>query len=765
MALHQPSVKGCPTMAIEGSGTAVRVVRMTRTAAWATLVVGTVVGLLILPDDVESVLVFTSVIFFGLLLARVLAAAVAWPAHRAALFLLAAGISLWAIGSASITVGEAVTFPSWSEVFFISSLLCMAAYLLIGVSRHHVADRSVWLEATVIVGGAACVTGMLFLTPLASAASEQPVPMLVALLLPMLDVMMVLVIAAQSALRMRAWSWRTFKLALGFLLLAIADLSLLSYQADGYYAFTPSLNIAWGIALLLIVGAACSAAEDVATIRSRPGGVMLVSASAVALFVLVWETQGTIGNYLRWPAVITLVAAGARLVLALRESRHTAEAVRLSRTDDVTDLPNRRYVLARLSRGLRQDEPLTLLLVDLDGFKEVNDSLGHSAGDDVLRLAADRIRMSVSPEVVVARLSGDEFAIVVADDDPLRIVELGQRVRRALRQPARLDGVELVLHSTVGVATRIPGDTDGSDLLRRADIALYEAKTTRAGILGYDPGADVFSRDRLRLAEDLRRAIDDHRLEVWYQPQIHAATQRVCGMEALVRWRHPSMGIVSPAVFLPTARRSGLMLALSEVVASLVVADASRWSQHGLSFPVSINVAPPELLGGTLIPWLLTKVNEARLAPGSLVVEVTEDSFLSDPDRAREVLIDCHRHGLQVSVDDYGTGFSSLSYLRDLPLDELKIDRSFVAAAMVDAKSHNIVDFTTQMAHALGVRIVAEGVEDATTTADLVAMGVDVLQGYHLSRPMPSNAVESWVLRWEGDLVNREPAPNLPDGP
>ncbi|MEZ5114982.1 MAG: GGDEF domain-containing phosphodiesterase [Candidatus Nanopelagicales bacterium] len=304
-----------------------------------------------------------------------------------------------------------------------------------------------------------------------------------------------------------------------------------------------------------------------------------------------------------------------------------------------------------------------------------------------------------------------------------------------------------MLQSSAGIAVRDPEDS-GSALLRRADVAMYQAKLSRVGATVYDASRDEFSRQRLVFVDELRRALADGQLTVWYQPQISAATQTVTGLEALVRWDHPVDGMRSPAVFLPTARRAGLMPALTEEVQRHVVRDAARWWGAGLRVRVSMNLAPPELLSSSVVAALLRRVDAIGLPAGALGLEVTEDSFLADPERARAVLAELARHGLEVSVDDYGTGFSSLSYLRDLHAQELKIDRSFIATLIADERSRLIVRSTTQMAHALGMRVVAEGVEDAATSAEVVAMGVDAIQGYHVAPPMPAGVVEAWLRDW-----------------
>jgi EAL domain-containing protein (putative c-di-GMP-specific phosphodiesterase class I) len=301
--------------------------------------------------------------------------------------------------------------------------------------------------------------------------------------------------------------------------------------------------------------------------------------------------------------------------------------------------------------------------------------------------------------------------------------------------------------ASVGVTLRC-GEASSSDMLRRADIAMYQAKSERAGAILYDPERDEFTTARLRTAELLRRGIPERQLRCWYQPQVDAGTNEVTGLEALVRWAHPSEGMLPPKQFLQIARSSGLMPTLTEAVAEIVLRDACRWASRGIRARVSLNIAPPELLNKPLLDLLLKRVDEAGLPANSLVIEVTEDSFIADPARAREALERIREHDVQVAIDDYGTGFSSLSYLRDLPVQELKLDRSFVRAVQSDARSRIIVASTNQMARGLGLRTVAEGVEDADIAARLRSVGIDVLQGFHLAKPMPKDDVEGWLAAW-----------------
>ncbi len=741
-------------------GPAVSAVGLLGIVVWAILTLGiamaAVLTLLELDDSAQEILLVFLGFFFVAVVARLVAAAVAFPARRRSLVTLAIGVCLWAAGSVLLTSGDPLTatsFPAPGEALFLSSALFMATFLLLDVPRREPHAGMIWLEAAVVCGGAATVAGLLLLKPVAQAFGSQGVPLLLGLLYPVLDLMLATLVLGQAVLRLRDRSRATVSLAVGFVALAVADSSLALNLRTATYVSNRVIDILYGIAFALICWGACARRSDVAVLQiRRQRARTLIVAATVALGALTFRPSGNAEWYITVPALITLVAAGWRLVLALREAQGAAEALRLSRTDELTGLPNRRAVLQDLQAGMADGHPLALMLMDVDGFKDINDSLGHAAGDAVLEATADRMRRLVRPGLTVARLGGDEFAVLVRENDPIELVELAQHLRQVLLEPLRVEGLELAIRASVGITVKGQADVEATDLLRRADVAMYEAKVTRSGTLLYDVSRDGFSRHRLRLAEDLRRGIAEDQLVVWYQPQIDAATQRISGVEALVRWQHPTEGLLLPLNFLPDARRSGLMLALSEAVAHQVVTDARRWMDSGFSFRVSMNCAPPELLGGSFLPRLFEAIDHAGLAPDTLLVEVTEDSFITDPERAREMLLEIRDRDVQVSIDDYGTGFSSLAYLRDLPVQELKMDRSFVGTIMSDARSRVIVTSTMQMAHAMGLRMVAEGVENPETAAELVVMGVDVLQGHHIARPMVAAEIGPWARRWSAGL-------------
>jgi diguanylate cyclase (GGDEF)-like protein len=694
-----------------------------------------------------DLLMVLEVAFFTTFVVRALVATQAWPSRRAPFLALAAGLMLWSLGGVILNASDAdvTVFPAPGEGLFLAAYLCWTVYLVLDVPGEHHYRSVAWLDAVIVCGAAASVSAAVMISPVAAAlpGSRSAIAQALALLYPLLDLSLALLVVGQILLQVRPGTWRSWAFVVGFVVMAAADLSFLLNLDMGTYDFSPVPLALWALALMILVDAACIP-RPLVSARARPvPPVLLFVAAAAALLLLVFPGRDP-AWWVMLPAAATLLATGGRLLVALRESRDAAEAIALAQTDDLTGLPNRRAVLHRLATRLEGDGPLGLLLLDLDGFKDVNDTLGHHAGDQVLSLAALRLREAVPPDAMLARIGGDEFALVVDEDDQTRLLARASGLRAALEEAIVVEGVELVIQASVGVTVRGAPDYRAADLLRRADVAMYEAKVHRSGAQLYDPARDDFTRARLRMGEELRRGIDEGRVTPWYQPQVDTVIGELVGIEALARWDHPEQGHIPPETFLPVARRAGLMPLLTEQMIGQVVDDAAAWWAKGCHARVSLNLSPPELLSGRTLPLLLERIRQAGLPPGTFVMEVTEDSFLADPDRARAVLVEAHAHGVLTSIDDYGTGFSSLAYLRELPLSELKIDRTFVAAVRTDERSRVIIASTVALAHALGMRVVAEGVEQEDVVADLVDTGVDVLQGYHVARPMPRADFEQW---------------------
>jgi diguanylate cyclase len=702
----------------------------------------------------QAILLVTLAAFFPLLICRLLLAARLFRSRRVPLLLLAGAVGLWSMGSMVVnaaSLDEQRDFPAPGEWFFLSSYLGLVGFLIFDAGWKRLRPSRSWLDAAVICGASFCLAALLLVLPVRLASGEEGLPLLLAVMYPLVDLLLALVVLGQALLRIRTDLRTTVMLGIGFALLACADSTFaLTVTAPTYHFGTVSIAL-WGGAWALLVSAACQPTHPrVRTMPRSAGSQPLVGAGLVALAVLTLPTDETLTYYTVPPAVLTMLAVGYRMVLALRDANHATEALALSQTDDLTKLPNRRAVRARLQESLHRGRPLALMLLDLDGFKEINDALGHHAGDIVLTLVSERMQFTLENDVMVARLGGDEFAILVESRDKIELVETAHQLLKVIADPIVVDGIEISVSGSIGITAVEADDAelDSGEVLRRADVAMYQAKSSRSGAALYDAHLDEFSRSRLELAEDLRKGLTEGQIEVWYQPQVDVHTMTPYAFEALVRWRHPSHGLLSPIAFLPTARRVGLMGRLSDVIAVHAISDLTWLTEQGLDLRLALNCAPPELLSHAFLPRLYATLEEWQVDADRLILEVTEDSFLADPQRARDILLDARRRGLQISIDDYGTGFSSLTHLRNLPVQELKIDRSLVRDIATEERSRKIVASTIQLAHALDMRTVAEGVEDAHTMNVLIDLGIDCLQGYHLARPMPATELASWVRAW-----------------
>ncbi len=732
-----------------------RVQRALAPVPWIVIVVGLVVNQVV-PEGTALrtiALLIVIAVFFGSVLGRLACVAAASPVRRVPVLVLLFAVVTWAAGSISVNAsggaGGPEPFPAPGEWLFLVAYLGLVGFLLLDLERRAARSAHVWLDLVIICGGIACLASLLLVTPLQAVSGQEGTGLLLAFLYPLAAAILALVVLGQVLLQLRTDLTTSLLLGASFLLLAAAESVFAGTDSATTYEFASATYALWGAAFALLVAAACRPRQS--RMRGVPrsaGTVGLVGAGLLALVVLAIPTDVTLTVFSTPPAVLTLAAASARLALALREANRANEAFALSQTDDLTQLPNRRAVRTWLTEGLADHRPMALMLLDLDGFKEINDALGHTVGDTVLRMVAIRMREAVDSRARIARMGGDEFAIVLANTDEIELVETARGVLVELAKPIVIEGIEISPSGSIGVTVASATDAGDGEVLRRADVAMYQAKTSGLGVALYDGELDEFSRSRLQLAEELRRAFTTGQIEVWYQPQVEIATMTVSGLEALVRWQHPVEGLISPVSFLPAARRAGLMTQLSQIVCSRAVADLAGFLGDGLDVKVAINCAPPELLGPTVLPSLYAAIEEADLPPDSLVLEVTEDSFLADPERTREVLSELRGHQVQISIDDYGTGFSSLTYLRNLPVQELKIDRTLIGNVAEDERSRMIVASTVGLAHALSLRIVAEGVEDAADLAALAAMEVDLVQGYHFARPMPAWQIAAWMKSW-----------------
>jgi diguanylate cyclase (GGDEF)-like protein len=416
-------------------------------------------------------------------------------------------------------------------------------------------------------------------------------------------------------------------------------------------------------------------------------------------------------------------------------------------TDELTGLATRRALTAALEAV---DGPVAVLVADLEGFKELNDTLGHAAGDTLLREVAGRLRAALGARWILGRFGGDEFALALPGGGLAAATDAARRVAVALQEPFVLDGLEVLVDASVGAALGPTHGTDPDTLLQRADVATSQAKEARDGFRVYAGVRDRHARERLTLLAELRRALERDELVLHFQPKVALADGHVAGAEALVRWQHPRHGLRGPGAFLPHAEHAAVMRPLTLHVLDRALRALAGWRADGMDLHVAVNLSVQNLLD-VRTPHHVAEALEAHgVPPEALTLEVTERLLLADPRRAADVLGELRRLGVRLALDDFGTGFSSLEHLKRLPVDELKIDKSFVMRMDEDAADRAIVASTAALAHALGLRVVAEGVESATSAAVLAAIGCDLAQGFHFSPPVPGERIPALV---DGRLV------------
>lgn len=455
-----------------------------------------------------------------------------------------------------------------------------------------------------------------------------------------------------------------------------------------------------------------------------------------------------------WSAddITTLAALALQAGLALERAGLTAETQRLGLEDPLTGLPNRALFLDRLSQALAAAEhkavPVALCVLDLDGFKDINDALGHAAGDAVLCEVAARLRGVLRAHETVARLGADEFAVLLpAHQSTAELV--AERLARALSTPIVAAGHKLGVTASMGIATYPDHGETADTLLRRADTALMHARRTQTGFAIAATEDDAPSAERFMLIGGLRQLLagssEVGELELHYQPKVDCQSGAAVGAEALVRWRHPVLGLVPPVRFIPLAEQTGLIKALTRWALETAAVQCQHWLANGWRIGVAVNLSANDIQDDALPTFIGDLLGRCGLPPDLLTVEITEGMLVEDPAQAMAVLRRLDALGVRASLDDFGTGYSSLAYLKHLPVHELKIDQSFVRDLVRDERDQAIVSSTIGLGHSLGMRIVAEGVEDQATLDCLRALGADVVQGYHLARPQPADAFDEWL--------------------
>ncbi len=421
----------------------------------------------------------------------------------------------------------------------------------------------------------------------------------------------------------------------------------------------------------------------------------------------------------------------------------------LANHDSLTSLPNRIYLYRRIEETLssrKGDQKCALLLMDLDRFKEINDTLGHLTGDKVLKEIGPRLESELGElPGVVARLGGDEFAIFLSNiRNPQQAVVMAHRFLDAICQMFELDGIHTEISASIGVSISPDQAQDVTTMMRYADVAMYHAKRRLKGVSLYDPNYDSHSPFRLELMGALGRAIRENELHLHYQPKIQISEDCVYGFEALLRWEHPQLGSVPPSDFIPIAEMSNVIYPLSVWVMEETIKQCAQWREQGLSVTVAMNLSARNLMDERVVDDLKRLLNEYQLEGQYLEMEITESMIMSDPKRAQIALEKINTLGVKLSIDDFGTGYSSLAYLKRLPVQTLKVDRTFVDGMLDDEHDEIIVHSTIQLAHNLGLSVVAEGVENVATYERLRELQCDAVQGYLFARPMDKDKAENW---------------------
>jgi diguanylate cyclase (GGDEF)-like protein len=466
---------------------------------------------------------------------------------------------------------------------------------------------------------------------------------------------------------------------------------------------------------------------------------------AAQTLILVFTAGGIgLGVVILSAFLVLLVRYQRRLVQSATDSEHQATH------DGLTGLPNRVLFTDRVGQALaasrRTGASFTVMLLDVDRFKEVNDTLGHNYGDELLRDVAARLRSVLREPDTVARLAGDEFAVLLPGVGTERARELASRMLRELHRSFLLGDVSVDIEISIGAAVAPEHGDAVDDVMRNADLAMYAAKDAKTGIVMYDPGTLVHQPTRLLLLGELRRALDrPGELVLHYQPKIGLHLNELSGVEALVRWNHPERGSVPPGEFIPMAESTGLINRMTVHVLDMALAQVRAWLDAGREIPVAVNVSPRCLLDTEMLDHARELLERHRVPARLLRLEVTETAVMANPALALETLTGLHELGVRLSIDDYGTGYSSMAYLKRLPVDELKVDRSFVLNMTSSDNDAILVRSAIDLGHNLGLTVVAEGVERAEHVAALRELGCDIAQGFHFARPMPPQQLAEWL--------------------
>jgi len=695
------------------------------------------------------------------------------PRLRSAWLAMAAGCVLYTLADLVFLYHDQnlnpIPSPAPSDAFFLScNLAFIIGFAILTQSSFGRVHASVRLDGAIAGLAIAAVAGVVWFEPVLHI-SGRPFQAAVDLAYPVCDLVLIVLLAAGLAPHRFRPNRTTLLLMTGVAFSVVGSVVFLNQATHGTYRAGTLLGATWLLSFFFI-GLAATVRDRRRIARvpvSSPTGIVVVPVvfGVVSLAVLadsIYEHDSSVVVIL---AIVALALVICRMAITLREVRQSMANYQDARTDYLTGLPNRRSFLERLESSLSA-EPDTaggtgVLLVDLDGFKEVNDALGHTAGDDLLCVVAKRFAHRLGHRGVLARLGGDEFACYcpVSDEDDL--VAIAHELAQTLTDPCVLDGTSVRVGASIGVASSGPDVTTNGELLRCADVAMYDAKRTHCAVSAYRPEADPHSRERLALIDALRDAISARTLIMYYQPTLDMHTGTLRGLEALVRWPHPSLGLLFPDSFIPLAEQNGLMPQLTSAVLEMAVGQAARLDRAGHHLGMSVNISRYDLVDEDLTCNVAAVLARHGFPAERLTLEVTESALGGDPTRAERCVRQLRTLGVRVSIDDFGVGYSSMSQLLGLAIDELKIDKSFTFALTSDPRAQAIVRSTIELARALSLTLVAEGIETEEVLRTLQGLGAEVGQGYLIARPLPSDQLDEYLAQPESVRRQLLPEPSL----
>ncbi len=676
---------------------------------------------------------------------------------RAAPLALGLGLLSWSLGDAFLTFesmgGATPSVPSLADVFYLGfyPLAYVATVQLLRNAMGRL-SRPNWLDGVVAGLGAAAVCAAFAFHDIVHASGGSVAAAATNLAYPIGDLLLLSLVIGGTVMLSGRWVMPWFLLASGITINVMGDTANL-FQSSTIFASrlgTEINAVAWPASILLMAMSVWIKPSTLDPLRAqRVAGVTFPSLAAVGgLAILLVGYVRHVSWVALWLATATLLMAGLRLTLSARALRIlTEERHRQAQTDELTGLGNRRHLFhvletffADYANPWTVSRHLAFLFIDLNRFKEINDSFGHPAGDELLRQLGPRLTSAVPASGTVFRLGGDELAVVLIGADGHDAEVVAEKILTAICEPFMLQKMKASVGASIGIALAPSDASEAIGLTWCADTAMYRAKLGQIPYVFYDQGLDG-GESQLSLLDDLRTAVETGNFVLHYQPQLDLRTGEILAVEALIRWPHPTLGLVPPLKFIPLAEDAGLMAELTDWVLREAIGQCARWYADGRMMTVSVNITATNLLQVGFTERIVELLAQYDLPGTSLIIEITESSIINDFASSKTVIERMRELGIMVSIDDFGAGFTSLAYLSSLAVGELKLDRNFITGLGTDGKERDLelVRATIQLGHDMALRVVAEGIEDVDTLDLLSDLGCDRAQGYYISRPMPAN--------------------------